>query len=187
MKNASITSRFRGVCWNSKTSKWKAQISVYSHLFYLGEFDSEDEAGQMYDLALRHTAGFQQRRRRGNGSDNGEFNFSQGDSIPEATPLIDKMVLRCRDVEETKRVLPQKTTTLAMRMLEAENRLSAADASIEFLKREIERLKLNNRPAAVASGSPFPAFKMTRIVAPDSTPIEAVQVVSAQLSDPPLA
>ena len=48
----SITSsQYKGVCWNKKTSKWRAQLSSSRQRIFVGEFDSELDAAHAYDSA----------------------------------------------------------------------------------------------------------------------------------------
>ena len=42
-------SKWKGVCWNSQKSTWKAQITVNGKLTYLGSFSDEIEAALKYD------------------------------------------------------------------------------------------------------------------------------------------
>ena len=45
------TSRFLGVCWFKKNSKWMAQISTNGKKIYLGSFTCEKEAAKAYNKA----------------------------------------------------------------------------------------------------------------------------------------
>lgn len=40
------TSRFRGVSWNGKLGKWRAQVTKDGHQNYLGLFPTEEEAAE---------------------------------------------------------------------------------------------------------------------------------------------
>lgn len=45
------TSRFKGVYWNSRERRWRAQISVNGAMRYLGSFASEEAAAGAYNSA----------------------------------------------------------------------------------------------------------------------------------------
>ena len=47
-------SKFTGVCWHKKSSKWFVRIGIGYERIYLGCFDNEEEAGSTYQLALKH-------------------------------------------------------------------------------------------------------------------------------------
>jgi hypothetical protein len=56
-KNCS--SRFKGVCWVKKLSKWMARIKVDGESIYLGVFSSEIEAAEAYnEAALKYFGEF---------------------------------------------------------------------------------------------------------------------------------
>jgi len=57
-KRANCTSRYRGVCWNSKQHKWQAEIKVAGRRRFLGHFDAEDDAARAYDSIARLHQGF---------------------------------------------------------------------------------------------------------------------------------
>lgn len=46
------TSKYTGVSWSKKLSKWCSNIRINGQCIHLGYFDNEEEAGEMYQLAL---------------------------------------------------------------------------------------------------------------------------------------
>lgn len=40
------TSRYRGVCWETRCGKWRATAKAGGRIHFLGRFDDEDEAGR---------------------------------------------------------------------------------------------------------------------------------------------
>jgi hypothetical protein len=53
--NSKITNRntsgFKGVCFDKRTNKWKAQISINSKIKHIGLFDTPEEAYEAYKKA----------------------------------------------------------------------------------------------------------------------------------------
>lgn len=47
-----MTSPYKGVCWNKKSSKWQAQVWIHKKCYYLGLFSDELEAYQMSQSAM---------------------------------------------------------------------------------------------------------------------------------------
>jgi len=45
------TSQYKGVCWDRKYKKWKAEITIDRRNKFLGYFDIEPEAAVAYDAA----------------------------------------------------------------------------------------------------------------------------------------
>ena len=52
-KAAGVTSRFRGVSWDSKNEKWSASIKINNKSKRLGRFDAEEEAALAYRDAAK--------------------------------------------------------------------------------------------------------------------------------------
>ncbi len=48
---AKTTSRYRGVCWDRKRSKWQASITSGGKYHHLGHFADEAEAARAFDRA----------------------------------------------------------------------------------------------------------------------------------------
>jgi len=44
-----MSSMFRGVCWDKREHKWKAQINIDGKITHLGRFDDEETAARKYD------------------------------------------------------------------------------------------------------------------------------------------
>jgi hypothetical protein len=43
------SSKYKGVCWDKLTKKWRAQITFNYHVKYIGLFENEVEAAEAYD------------------------------------------------------------------------------------------------------------------------------------------
>lgn len=46
--NANSTSGFKGVTWAADTQKWQSQIGYMGVIYYLGQYDTPDEAHDVY-------------------------------------------------------------------------------------------------------------------------------------------
>lgn len=51
-KKGDFTSKYKGVCWHKATQKWRAKISVKYQCYWLGLFDTEEEAHEAYQNKL---------------------------------------------------------------------------------------------------------------------------------------
>ena len=56
-KSAEASSRFRGVGWDGSRKKWRAQTKFGGKSLFLGRFQSEVEAAEAYDAAVRSLFG----------------------------------------------------------------------------------------------------------------------------------
>jgi hypothetical protein len=52
-KQGNYTSRFKGVCWHKATGKWRAKLSVKYKSYWLGVFNTEEEASEVYQNKLK--------------------------------------------------------------------------------------------------------------------------------------
>ena len=50
-KRQNCSSKYRGVCWEKRNSKWKAAICINSKVKHLGYFINEEEANECYKKA----------------------------------------------------------------------------------------------------------------------------------------
>ena len=57
LRNVGITSRnksgYKGVCWDAKAGKWKAQVSIGGRTKFLGNFDNPKDAARAYNRKAR--------------------------------------------------------------------------------------------------------------------------------------
>lgn len=51
------TSQYKGVSWRKRTKRWKAQIQANEKYFWIGEFDSEEEAALAYNKKAQELFG----------------------------------------------------------------------------------------------------------------------------------
>jgi hypothetical protein len=75
-----VTSRFRGVCWEKASRKWRAQMYKDGVQKFLGNFEDEEAAARAYDEAAMECGQL------------GRLNF---DFHPEPEALPDKVRLGC--------------------------------------------------------------------------------------------
>lgn len=52
-KRENLSSKYKGVCWDKRLSKWKAEIKIHGKKKHLGVFISEEDAAAAYDAAAR--------------------------------------------------------------------------------------------------------------------------------------
>ena len=52
-KQIKKSSKYRGVCWHKSTNKWRAKISVKYKTYWLGIFDTEEQASAVYENKLK--------------------------------------------------------------------------------------------------------------------------------------
>jgi len=50
VKSQGTTSRFKGVCWDKRSCRWRVTIVNNYKQVHVGTFDSEEDAGRAYDL-----------------------------------------------------------------------------------------------------------------------------------------
>jgi hypothetical protein len=56
-KKQKSSSRYKGVTWSSRNSRWKAQIPHGKKRLHLGYFVNEEEAARAYDAKARELRG----------------------------------------------------------------------------------------------------------------------------------
>ena len=56
-KAAGKSSRFRGVCWRSRQSRWTAQIESAGVYIHIGSFQKEEDAAHAYDAKAKELFG----------------------------------------------------------------------------------------------------------------------------------
>jgi hypothetical protein len=54
---AGTSSRFKGVSWRKQKGRWVAKIRKNDSHYFLGYFDSEEDAARAYDAAARRIFG----------------------------------------------------------------------------------------------------------------------------------
>ncbi len=52
-KRANRSSRFKGVSWNSKAKKWHARLAKENAKYFLGVYESEEDAAIAYNVAAQ--------------------------------------------------------------------------------------------------------------------------------------
>ena len=52
-KHLKSTSIYTGVSWEKNTNKWKSIITIKSQLIYLGRYEDEIQASEIYELAVK--------------------------------------------------------------------------------------------------------------------------------------
>ena len=52
--NSNSTSNYKGVCWHKQRKKWLAQHRYKGKLYYLGLYETEEEAAEAYRKATEH-------------------------------------------------------------------------------------------------------------------------------------
>lgn len=57
MNGKQPSSRFKGVCFDKRLNKWRAQISIKNKITLLGRFKSEIKAAKAYDAAAQENYG----------------------------------------------------------------------------------------------------------------------------------
>lgn len=160
-----IRSNYRGVYWHEARQKWRSQLNVLCHTFFLGEFEDEVDAAREYDLAVRYASPYSKRRRLGLGAES-EFNFpaeQAGDSMREASEQIKRMLELCATYASQERIPSTvKHTGLAGRVKDLEAALAQMELRVQLLE--------GQRHAAprAASVTLFPAAELV-----DGEPVAA--------------
>lgn len=58
-QNKKTTSKYKGVCWDKKSKKWRSQIGINKKRIYLGFFENEIDAARTYnEAALKYFGEF---------------------------------------------------------------------------------------------------------------------------------
>jgi len=52
-KDTKASSRYKGVSWDKQTRKWRSQIQIDGKNIYLGRFETEEDASEAYQIALK--------------------------------------------------------------------------------------------------------------------------------------
>lgn len=52
-KKGDYTSKYKGVCWHKATGKWRSKLSIKYKCYWLGIFNTEQEASEAYQNKLK--------------------------------------------------------------------------------------------------------------------------------------
>ncbi|KAG1667233.1 hypothetical protein FOA52_009798 [Chlamydomonas sp. UWO 241] len=101
--NKKLTSKFRGVCWNKKNKRWQAAINSSGKYLYLGSYDTQEEAGRMFDKAAV----------RIRGRDKARTNFPSGDYFDAngevlVDPQVESLLLEACNPTKQRRTRAKK-------------------------------------------------------------------------------